>query len=130
MEGAPHTAKKQLMSLEVPPAGGRGKEAGLGGAPSGGKPTWTPSPIRPLPSIGGGKGKEREREKERGAAPPPLCPIRTLHGGRAPPPCGLPCLSPMAHVAHYFPRGVPVTHRYSDKFPKHSRTIPVSEYHQ
>ena len=36
VEGAPHTAKKQLMCLEVPTApvykGGRGEEAGLGRA--------------------------------------------------------------------------------------------------
>ena len=76
VEGAPHTAKKQLLCFGVPPApvnkGGEGRRPALGGAPSGGKPTRTPSPSRPLPSFGGGKGKEREREKERGAAPPPL----------------------------------------------------------
>ena len=36
----------------------------------------------------------------------------------------------MAHEAHYFPRGVPVTPRYSDKYPEHSETIPVSEYYR
>ena len=35
----------------------------------------------------------------------------------------------MAHKAHYFPRGVPVTPRYFDKFLKHSGTIPGFEYH-
>ena len=49
-------------------------------------------------------------------------------GGRAPPLVGCPLSPLMAHVAHYFPRGVPVTPRYSDKYPKHSETIPVSEY--
>ena len=36
----------------------------------------------------------------------------------------------MAHEAHYFPPGVPVTFQYSEKYPKHSETIPVSEYHR
>ena len=42
----------------------------------------------------------------------------------------LPSLSPMAHVGPLLPRGVPVTPRYSKKYPNHSETIPVSEYHR
>ena len=76
----------------------------------------------------GEEGKEERREGTRGGTPSP-CPIQTPHGG-APPTCGLPCLSSMAHMAHYFPRGIPVTPRYSDKFPKGSGTIPVPEYYR
>ena len=53
-----------------------------------------------------------------------------LQVGGVPAPCGLVCLPPKAHVAHNFPQGVPVTPRYSDKYPEHSETIPVSEYYR
>ena len=35
----------------------------------------------------------------------------------------------MAHMAHIFPRGVPVTPRYSGKMPEPLETIPMSEYY-
>ena len=56
----------------------------------------------------------------RGGAPPflPLGPSARERG--APAPYGLVCLPPMAHKAHIFPRGVPVTSRYSEKYPNHS----------
>ena len=55
------------------------------------------------------------------------CPIWTAHGGRAPPLVGCP-LSPISPiVAHYFPRGVPVTSRYSGKMPISPGTIPMSK---
>ena len=44
-------------------------------------------------------------------------------------PCGLSPLSPVAHEAHDFPRGVLVTPRYSGKIPEPLETIPVSEYY-
>ena len=75
----------------------------------------------------GGRGNEREREKERGGAPPPLVQFGLPMGGT---PCGLPLSPRWPMLAHYFPRGVPVTPRYSDKYPKHSETIPVSEYYR
>ena len=62
-----------------------------------------------------------------GAPPPPLVQFGLPWGGT---PCGLPPLSPMAHKAHYFPRGIPVTPRYSGKIPEPLETIPVSEYYR
>ena len=49
-------------------------------------------------------------------------------GGMATP-CGMSSLSPVAHEAHDFPRGVPVTPRYSGKIPEPLETIPMFEYH-
>ena len=57
--------------------------------------------------------------------PPPV-----HEGGGAPYPPGLPSLSPMAHVGLLLSLGVPVTPRYSDKYPNHSETIPLSEYYR
>ena len=91
-------------------------------------------------------GHRGERgEPARGGTPPPQKGVRIVQGGggRAPfplsnsdspwgaraTPCRLPSLSPMAHVGPLLPRGVPVTPRYSEKYPNHSETIPVSEYH-
>ena len=53
---------------------------------------------------------------------------RQAKGGGAATPCGLPPLSPMAHVGPIFPRGVPVTPRYSGKIPESVGTISMSEY--
>ena len=49
-------------------------------------------------------------------------------GGGATTPCGLPPLSPMAHEGPLLPWGVPVTPRFSDKYPKRPETILVSEH--
>ena len=49
-------------------------------------------------------------------------------GGGAATPCGLPPLSPMAHVGPLLSPGVPVTPRYSDKYPKRPETFSVSKY--
>ena len=38
--------------------------------------------------------------------------------------------SPMAHEDPLLPWGVPVTPRYSDKYPKRPETISVSEYYR
>ena len=94
----------------------------------GGNPLGLLVLVAPLPSFGGGKG-EGEGEGKGGRAPSP-CPIRTAHGGGRATPCGLPSLSPMAHVGPLLSPGVPVTSRYSDKYPKHSETITVSEYYR
>ena len=104
------------MCLEVPPApiykGGRGEEAGLGRAKWGGIPLGLLVLFAPLPSIEGGKGEGKGEGEGKGGRAPSPCPIQTPQWGEgAPPHFGLPSLSPMAHVAHYFPRGVPVTPR-------------------
>ena len=76
--------------------GGRGEEAGLGVRQvGGGDPTWTPSPIRPLPSLGGGKGEgEGEGEGKRVRAPSPSQ-IWTPHGGHPLAGCLASLLRPM-----------------------------------
>ena len=51
-------------------------------------------------------------------------------GGGVATPCGLPPLSLMAHVGPILPQGVPVTHRFSEKYLNHSESILVSEYHR
>ena len=51
-----------------------------------------------------------EKGKAGGASPPPFLPKGWPARKRgAPAPCGLVSLPPMAHKAHIFPRGVPVT---------------------
>ena len=78
--------------------------------------------------LGFTRGKEgkREGEKERGGCRPFL---QVLFGflpwGRAIL-CGLVCLPPMAHMAHIFPPGVPVTPRYSDMYTIDSVTHMMS----
>ena len=74
-----------------------------------------------------GGRNQRERGRRKGGRSPSPCTIRTAHGGATP--CGLPSLSPMAHVGPLLSPGVPVTPRYSDKYLKQSETIPVSEYY-
>ena len=76
MEGAPHTAKKQLLCLEVPPPapvykGGKGEEADPRARAMGGLLLGLLVLVAPPPSNAGGRGKEREREKERGWRPLP-----------------------------------------------------------
>ena len=61
--------------------------------------------------VEGGRRKGEGEEKGGRASSP--SPIRTPHGGCAPPPRDLPSLSPKAHVGPLLPRGVPVTPRYS-----------------
>src|SRR3954462_3961057 len=75
-----------------------------------------PSPTR----FGEGEGKERERERERGAAPPPPCPIRTPHGGGAPPPGAALSLPSWPIMAHYFPGGSGNPFRHSGIIRNHS----------
>ena len=77
----------------------------------------------------GERGKGEGRGEGKGGAPPPLVQFGLPMGGGAASPCGLPPISPMAHVGPLLPRGVPVTPRCSEKYPNHSDTIPVCEYH-
>ena len=84
--------------------------------------------FAPLLLSEGERGKKREREKERGC-PPALVQFGLPMGGRAPPLVGCPLYPLWPKLAHYFPRGVPVTPRYCDKYPKRPETIPVSEYY-
>ena len=72
-----------------------------------------------------GKGK-REGEGK-GGNPLLLVLIGLLPKGGAPAPCGLVCFLLMAHKAHNFSRGVPVTSRYSGKMPEPFGTIPMSK---
>ena len=48
-------------------------------------------------------------------------------GGTLLPLVGCPLFSRMAHKAHDFPQGVPVTSRYSEKMPESLGTISMSE---
>ena len=72
--------------------------------------------------VGVGEGREGGvGEKERGAAPPKPIPIRPpAQRGGAPAPCGLVAsfLWPIRPITS--PRQIPVTLRYSDKYPNHS----------
>ena len=136
MEGAPHTAKRNLgVPLGCPPplyireGGGGGQRPG--GARQGGSPTWTPSPSRIRPPTfsfqrRGKEGRRGEEEGKGGRAPSPS--YSDSPWGARLPLVGCPLFSPMAHEAHDFPRGVPVTPRYSDKIPESLGTIPMSEY--
>ena len=78
----------------------------------------------------GEKGEgEGEGERKGGRAPFPMSNSDSLWGASATS-CGLPSLSHMAHVGPLLPRWVPVTPRYSDKYPKCPETIPVSKYYR
>ena len=91
MEGGAAHGLEQFMCVRGAPnpvyKGGRGEEASIGVTPSGGSPTWTPSPIRaPFLLPKGERGEVREEEKARGGATPTPCPIWfPLGGGRASP---------------------------------------------
>ena len=74
-----------------------------------------------------GEGERERGRRKGGPRPHPFSNSDSPWG--APPLVGCPLSPLMAHVAHYFPPGVPVTPRYSDKYPKHIETIPVSEYY-
>ena len=85
-----------------------------------------PSPSRiPLLLCGVGEKKEGKREgvgEGKGARRPlSPSPIRTLGGGRAPPSLWPASSIPVwPNKAQYFSRRIPVTLRYSDKYPNHS----------
>ena len=120
------------------PSGERGAGQGRPRAPSPSSPNWTrkggsaplfPSPSLLLPSLllllmEGGMTREGE---ERGAPPPP-CPIRTRGGGHAALPWPPLLFSAKAHMAHYTPRGVPVTPRYFGICPNLPGTLPKSKH--
>ena len=93
-----------------------------------GSPTRTPSPSRIPPSFSEKGGGERGGgEDGKGGRAPTPSPIRFGLGGHAPPPGRRPPLSTRAHEGLIVPRGVPVTSRYSETYPKLLKTIPVSE---
>ena len=78
--------------------------------------------------VEGGRRKGEGEGQGKGCRAPSPSPIRTPHGGHAPPPCGLPSLSPKAHVGPLVPPGFPITPRHSDNYPVTPGTHPVSEY--
>ena len=65
---------------------------------------------------------------ERGCRPLPKSNSASSLVGGAPAPCGLVCFLLMAHKAHNFSRGVPVTSRYSGKMPEPLGTLPMSKH--
>src|SRR5215216_2693253 len=95
----------------------------------GGEPTRTTSPSRPpFLLLEVERGKEREREKERGGrAPFPLSNSDT-HGGGTP--CGLPYLSPMAHVGPLLSPGGSGNPPVLQYVPGTPGIIPVSKYYR
>ena len=105
--------------------GGGEEAAGPRGRAMGGNRIGLQVLFGPFLSYGGGKRKGEGRGEGKGGAPPPL-PIWTHLGGHLPL-VGCPLFSPMAHEAHDFPGGIPVTPWYSDKIPESLRTIPMSE---
>ena len=70
--------------------------------------------------------REGEGKRKGSRAPSPLSNLDSLGGATLRAPLSF---SPKAHEGPLLARGVPVTPRYFDKFPKHSRIIPMSEYH-
>ena len=96
---------------------------GRGGRPKGGAILGLPSPSRiPLlfPIRSRREGKRGRGRRKRGGAPPLVQFGLGRRGGRAPP-LGPSPLSPLKpNKAHYFSRRIPVTLRYSEKYPNHS----------
>ena len=101
-----------------------------------GSPTRTPVLVGFGPTLfslyrkgkRGRRGRGTRRRKGGWCPLPKSNSASSLMGG-APAPCGLVSLPPMAHKAHIFPRGVPVTPPVLRMYPIHSRTLPVSEYY-
>src|SRR6266496_2409132 len=121
-----------VVAFGAPPApvykGGE-EEAG----PLGARQVWgvllgLPSPSRiPLSYPEWERRKGRGVGKGKGAPPPPLVQFG-LHGGGATSPWPASSSPLWPNKAHYFPRRIPVTPRYSDKIPESLGTIPMSEY--
>ena len=125
----------QLLCLWGAPApvykGARGEAAGLGGGCTKGGVLLPPGVGLPpfLVQVGEGKeGEDKEKEGEGGkggkrARPP--SPIRFgLGGSRALPPL----FHHLAHEAQYFFPRIPVTPRYSEKYPNHLEPNIVIQY--
>ena len=125
------------MSLGCPHApvykGGE-EEAGQQGARQGeGSPTRTPVLVGFGPTLfsfyrRGKRGRRGSRRRKGGWRPLPKSNSASSLVGGAPSPCGLVSLPPMAHKTHIFPRGVPVTSRYSGKIPISPGTLPMSKH--
>ena len=99
--------------MGCPPApvykGARGEAAGLGGGRAKGE---SYSVV-----VGEGKGEGEGRK----GAPPLPSPIRTSPWGGVRPPFGAFLSFPIWPIkGHCFPRRIPVTLRYSEKYPNHS----------
>ena len=76
----------------------------------------------------GERGREREEEKERGARPLPWSSSDSPWDGAMATPCGLPSLSPMAHVGPLLPRGDSRNSPVLQKIPESLGTFLMSEY--
>ena len=136
--GTAHGQEIVCCAFGVPPApvykGGE-EEADQQGARQGeGSPTRTPVLVGFGPTFfsfyrRGKRGRRGSRRRKGGWRPLPKSNSASSLVGGAPAPCGLVSLPPMAHMAHIFPRGVPVTPRYSNMYPIHSETLLVSEYY-
>ena len=110
--------KDQLVCLWGAPApvykGGE-EEAGQQGARQGeGSPTRTPVLVGFGPTLfsfyrRGKRARRGSRRRKGGWRPLPKSNSTSSLVGGAPAPCGLVSPPPMAHMAHIFPRGVPVT---------------------
>src|SRR5215216_1817086 len=78
----------------------------------------------PLPSSGGGKGEGEGRGEGKGGAPPPLVQFGLPMGGGAATACGLPPLSPLAHVGPLLSPGgsgnLPVLRKIPETIRNHS----------
>ena len=91
------------------------EEAGQQGARQGeGSPTRTPVLVGFGPTLfsfyrRGKRGRRGSRRRKGGWRPLPKSNSASSLVGGAPAPCGLVSLPPTAHMAHIFPRGVPVT---------------------
>ena len=82
-----------------------------------------PPPLPSSRSRSQGKGEEKRRKE--GAQPLPLVQFGLgLGRGGARPALGNPSLFPVwPNKAQYFSRGIPVTLRYSEKYPNHSESF-------
>ena len=128
MEGAPNTAKRLYVVLWVAPLATYIKEGGGGGrprrvAPIGGVQLGFPILVGvPFLFQEGREGRSRRGRRKEGGAAHSLVQFGPAHwgGGMRPPLEALLSFPVWPIKAHYFPRRIPVTLRYSEKYPNHS----------
>ena len=129
MGGAPHTTKTNLGVPLGCPLPTYIKEGGTGGRPRWGAPKGGVLLGLPVQVGSGppflfqlGEGREGGRgEKERGGAAPSLVQFGLAMGGGGRPSLEVLLSFPIWPIkGHYFPRRIPVTLRYSEKYPNHS----------